>query len=159
MSISDRTKADEARGVKTIEIVSSQSPKKRLSPTSSEGQTGDPGARRQLAGVFIDAVARNRAVSVDTVLADFGEGGVFVGEDAVTAGLADRVGSYEALQGELSAGKYSAPVRADVEARIQITEEEQHMPDNKPAAVTENANRRFARGPFYSGCGRCSSPS
>jgi hypothetical protein len=47
------------------------------------------------AQVFVDAVATNRGVTPETVLADFGQGGVFVGRDAVSAGLADAVGTYE----------------------------------------------------------------
>src|SRR5207245_1519066 len=38
----------------------------------------------------------------DTVLADFGQGGVFVGQKAVAAGLADRVSSYEAVLATLT---------------------------------------------------------
>jgi ClpP class serine protease len=45
--------------------------------------------------VFVGDVARYRGVSVETVLSDFGQGGVFVGQQAVDAGLADAVGSYE----------------------------------------------------------------
>jgi ClpP class serine protease len=48
-----------------------------------------------LAAIFVDAVALHRGVSADTVLSDFGQGGVFVGQHAVTAGLADRVGTFE----------------------------------------------------------------
>lgn len=127
LSVSDRSAADAARGVKTIEIVSSQSPKKRLSPTSSEGQAALQDLVDTLASVFVDAVARNRDVSADTVLSDFGQGGVFVGEASLTPGLADRLGSYEAIHAELAGGKYSAPVR--MEARTSTQSLEQQMPD------------------------------
>jgi ClpP class serine protease len=63
IAISDRTKADEARGIRTIEIVSSQSPKKRLSPTSAEGQSEIQLLVDNLAQVFIDADSRRIAAS------------------------------------------------------------------------------------------------
>jgi len=42
-------------------------------------------------------VARTRGVAVDVVNRDFGSGWVMVGQAAVDAGLADRVGSYESV--------------------------------------------------------------
>ncbi|MCU7813080.1 MAG: hypothetical protein KZQ77_17890, partial [Candidatus Thiodiazotropha sp. (ex Notomyrtea botanica)] len=48
-----------------------------------------------LADVFISAVAGYRSTSHATVLSDFGQGGLLVGEHAVTAGMADRIGSLE----------------------------------------------------------------
>jgi signal peptide peptidase SppA len=133
MAISDRTKADEARGVSTIEIVSSQSPKKRLSPTSAEGQSELQLLVDNLAQVFVDAVARNRGVSADTVLADFGEGGMFVGQAAVDAGLADRVGSYEQLQAELAGGSYVVPSHTAPQPTIES--EDPAMKANANAAT------------------------
>jgi signal peptide peptidase SppA len=124
IAVSDRTKADEARGVSTIEIVSSQSPKKRLSPTSAEGQSEIQLLVDNLAQVFIEALAKNRGVSADTVLADFGEGGLFVGAAAVDAGLADRVGSYEQLQAELAGGSYVMPEHAAPQTPQPTTETE-----------------------------------
>lgn len=44
---------------------------------------------------FVSDVAKNRGVTFDTVLSNYGKGGLFVGKDAVTAGLADRVGTFE----------------------------------------------------------------
>lgn len=138
LSVSDRTKADEARGVKTIEFVSSQSPNKRLSASSAEGQSALQQLVDTLAQVFVDAVAQYRGVSVDTVLADFGQGGVFVGETAVDPGLVDRMGSYEAVHAELSQGKYTAPVRAE-EARLSTLSEEDDSMNGKPSAAAPAA--------------------
>jgi signal peptide peptidase SppA len=142
MAISDRTKADEARGISTIEIVSSQSPKKRLSPTSAEGQSELQLLVDNLAQVFIDAVARNRGVSADTVLSDFGEGGMFVGQAAVDAGLADRVGSYEGLQAELASGSYVVPQHS---APQPTTESEDPQMTASANADTNPHSRRGRR--------------
>lgn len=45
--------------------------------------------------IFIDTVARNRDVSAETVRADMADGRIFIGQQAVDAGLADRVGSFQ----------------------------------------------------------------
>ncbi|MBA3888929.1 MAG: S49 family peptidase [Gemmatimonadaceae bacterium] len=87
--------------MKTIEIVSSQSPNKRMDPTEDVGRAQLQKVIDDLADVFIAGVAANRGVTTDTVLADFGQGGVFVGRLAVEQGLADAVGTYESTLAEL----------------------------------------------------------
>jgi len=126
LSISDRSAQDAARGVRTIEIVSSQSPKKRLAPTSTEGQAELQILVDNMATVFIETVARNRGVTVDVVAADFGQGGVFVGETAVAPGLVDRLGSYEQIHAELASGTYARPTRAAAR-RSTTTSQESDM--------------------------------
>jgi ClpP class serine protease len=91
MAMPDPTKTN----IKEIEIVSSQSPNKRPDVTTEAGRGQIQTMLDHLADVFIQAVAMHRGVSAETVLANFGQGGVFVGQHAVDAGLADRVGSFE----------------------------------------------------------------
>lgn len=86
----------------TGEIVSTQSPKKRPDMTTDEGRAEVQKMVDSLATVFIDTVARNRGVSTETVLSDFGQGGMFVGQEAIDAKLADRMGSLEGLIAELN---------------------------------------------------------
>jgi signal peptide peptidase SppA len=50
--------------------------------------------------LFVDTVARNRGVSADAVRAT--EAGIFFGADAVTAGLADAVGTFDNVLAELT---------------------------------------------------------
>lgn len=108
MVVTDTTERDRKEGIRRIEFVSSQSPRKSLDPTSEEGQADLQRIVDTLADVFVDAVARNRGVTVETVLRDFGQGSVFVGREAVTRGMADRIGTFEgtlaALQERISAG-------------------------------------------------------
>lgn len=87
---------------RTIQIVSSQSPRKRADPTTEGGRSQIQGMIDALADVFVAAVARNRGVTEETVLADYGQGGVFVGQAAVAAGLADRLGSFEGVIADLA---------------------------------------------------------
>lgn len=90
-----------------IEMVSSQSPKKRLDPTSAEGKEAYQAELDELADVFVDRVARNMGVARDKVLSEFGQGGVLIGESAVEAGMAHRLGSLEGVINELSKGSFS----------------------------------------------------
>jgi signal peptide peptidase SppA len=85
-----------------IQFVSSQSPNKRVDPSTESGSAQIQAIVDDLAGVFVGGVARNRGVTADEVIEGFGQGGVFVGQRAVDAGLADRVGSYETVMAELA---------------------------------------------------------
>lgn len=93
----DTSIRDEKSGVKQVEIVSSQSPKKRLDPQTEEGRKEIQTVVDQLASVFIDKVARNRSVEASSVHSDFGQGGMFVAAEAVKRGMADSISSLEAV--------------------------------------------------------------
>lgn len=86
------------------EIVSSQSPNKRPDPDTDEGRTQLQGRVDALAQVFIESVAEFRGVDAETVINGFGRGGVKLGEAAVQAGMADRLGSLESVIAGLSGG-------------------------------------------------------
>lgn len=81
--------------VGVMEIVSSQSPKKRVDATTDEGRAQIQARIDELAQVFIDDVATYRGVTTEKVLADFGQGDVRMGESAVKLGMADRVATLE----------------------------------------------------------------
>lgn len=110
MSYQDTSARDAKSDVRTVEIVSSQSPDKRINPATDEGRAKVQATVDALAEVFVSAVAAHRGVSTEKVLADFGRGGVLVGADAVKAGMADRIGSLESVIAEL-AGSASSPKR------------------------------------------------
>ncbi|KRG65811.1 hypothetical protein ABB27_14680 [Stenotrophomonas terrae] len=110
MSYQDTSERDAKTGVRSIEIVSSQSPDKRIDPATDDGRSKAQVMVDALAEVFVSAVAKNRSVTADTVLADFGKGGVLVGASAVKAGMADRIGSLESVIAEL-AGSASKSTR------------------------------------------------
>ena len=78
-----------------LEIVSSQSPYKRLDPNSDDGKSRLQSRIDDLASVFIDSIAKHRGVDPPIVLKEFGGGDVFVGKNAIRSGLADDVGSLE----------------------------------------------------------------
>lgn len=102
IAVIDDRQARASRGVKEVEFVSSQSPGKALDLDSDDGRARIQRRADALAQVFIDAVAANRGVTSQEVIDRFGGGDVKVGQAAVDAGMADRLGSFETLIGELS---------------------------------------------------------
>lgn len=84
-----------------IEFVSSQSPRKRADITTEGGRAQVQAVVDAIADVFVADVARYRGVDSETVLSDFGQGDVFVGQAAVEAGLVDAVGSFEQALADL----------------------------------------------------------
>lgn len=78
-----------------VEFVSSQSPMKRPDPESEDGRAELQRRIDSLAQVFIEDVAAYRNVSEETVLANFGQGGVRLGDEAVKLRMADRVSTLE----------------------------------------------------------------
>lgn len=109
--------------VGVMEIVSSQSPKKRVDVTTDEGRAQIQARIDELAHVFISDVATYRGVSVETVLANFGQGDVRMGAGAVTLGMADRVSTLDqviaGLTGEQNGGQSMAIKKNGVVAAIE----------------------------------------
>jgi ClpP class serine protease len=106
-----------------IKFISSQSPNKHAPPDSDAGRGQYQAEVDKLADVFIAAVAEYRGVSVEAVTHDFGRGGVLVGQEAVNAGLADRLGSLESVIDELNAQPVSRGFPMTTKA-IVITREQ-----------------------------------
>ena len=68
----------ESKGIKIYQIVSSQSPMKRPDLASDEGMAEVRKTIDALAEIFVGKVSEGRNVSRETVLSDFGRGGVIV---------------------------------------------------------------------------------
>jgi len=87
----------------TVEIVSAQSPKERLDPTTESGRAYYQAICDALAQVFIEQVAADRGVSADEVEERFGEGGLVVADDALERGMVDGVSTFANFLAEFSA--------------------------------------------------------
>lgn len=96
MAVYDPTKMQR----RTIDIVSTQSPKKRVDVTTEAGRAELQQMVDAMTEVFIAKVIRNRGMSREQVLAI--EGGLLIGQHAIAAGLADRLGSEDQLLRELA---------------------------------------------------------
>jgi ClpP class serine protease len=100
-------------GFKEHVFRSSQSPNKNLDPATGKGAAAVQTTLDEMGRVFVGAVARNRAVTFEHVLENFGAGGVLVGQFAVEPGMCDGLSSYESVLKELAennsgSGLYSA---------------------------------------------------
>lgn len=122
------------KSAEAVEIVSSQSPHKRLDPTTDDGRSRLQIRIDSMADVFIETIARNRNVSAENVQNHYGGGDVMIGAKAVSAGLADRIGSLEGLIAELSSPKKSPPTEGFFNAQnhsstlAPSTQEKKPMP-------------------------------
>jgi len=101
----DYSKAEAQRGITVTEIAAGKY--KRIAsehaPLSEEGRTSIQDQVDHVYGVFVDAVARNRGVSSQTVLDKMAEGKLFLGKQAISAGLVDGMSSLEKLVAQLGA--------------------------------------------------------
>jgi ClpP class serine protease len=108
----DDTEARKSAGLTDYEVVSSQSPNKRLDPTSKEGRAALQRLLDTDADIFIADVARNRGKRVSTVAEQFGQGGVMHAAEAVKVGMADEIGSLENVIATLS-GKTDSVIKKE----------------------------------------------
>ncbi len=106
-ALQDTEEKDAKEGIKNIKFVSSNSPNKRPDATTDEGKELIQAQIDRIADIFIEKVARNRTtesrkLTFKDVINKFNKGGVLIGEDAVHAGLADEIGSFESVLESLS---------------------------------------------------------
>lgn len=101
----DVSRQQEAMGIKTTEIVAGKY--KRIA--SQYGPLTETGAQAMqdqvdyLYSLFVADVAANRGVTPETVLAQMADGRMFIGQQAIDAGLVDRITSLDALIADLNA--------------------------------------------------------
>lgn len=132
----DVSRAEEKAGVKTTEIVAGKYKRiaSQYGELTKEGRAVMQDQVDRLYGAFVEDVARYRGVSVEQVLADMADGRIFIGTQAIEAGLVDGVSSLDALIADLAAGRY-------VVRRTQVTSAGAALsPDPTTGVVMANAN-------------------
>lgn len=89
-----------------------------LAPLSAEGRNYLQGQVDEIYRVFVDAVAQHRSVSVEQVLAHMADGRVFIGQQALDAGLVDGVSTVDAMVEQLATdpGRFATRTRASFAA-------------------------------------------
>lgn len=104
-------------------IRSNLSPNKAPSPDSTEGRSQIEKELDAISSVFISTVAKNRGVSYETVMNEYGRGACFVGSEAVKAGLVDAVLSleetFENMKQNQTGGYMPNPTNKSAEADIE----------------------------------------
>lgn len=124
------TKFDESL-MKTTVVVSDLSPDKNPDPDDAKGLKLIKKELNDLAEVFIAAVARNRGTTAEDVRDNYGKGGVFIGDKAVAANLADGVMSIDDVCEEMRLNGLNSNGGAAMATNIKTSE--------KPEAVDMEA--------------------
>lgn len=93
----DRSEADARKGVKRFELVSNLSPNKRLGPDTEEGKAATIKILDEITELFVGDVAAGRNVSSEDVMSKFGQGSMFIGQEAVDLGMADGITTLQSL--------------------------------------------------------------
>lgn len=103
----DVSRQEEQMGIKTTEIYAGKF--KRLAtqyaPLSDEGRQSIQDYVDYLYSIFVSAVAKQRGVDEQVVLKDMADGRVFIGQQAIDAGLVDGVSTLDELIADLSASR------------------------------------------------------
>jgi signal peptide peptidase SppA len=133
----DRTGAQEKQGVKTYQIVSSQTPRKRPDPSTDEGRAQLQEMVDSMADLFISRIATFRGITPEKVTSDFGGGRVFGAKAALNAGMIDRISPFEpyirSLDGPVTVPSVSV---APEYIPVRLSPEGETMPPNSSANTT-----------------------
>lgn len=110
----DISRAEDARGLKTTEIVAGQY--KRVAsmyqPLSQLGRSTLQEQVNQVYSVFVNDVATFRRATPETVIRSMADGRIFLGRSAIAAGLADGKTTLDALTSHLRTSTASMGPRA-----------------------------------------------
>lgn len=137
-AVIDRSRRNDAMGVREMQFVSSNAPNKRPDLATDEGRAVIQKEIDSLEARFVAALARFRGVDEEAVLGDFGRGGILIGSDAVSARMADRVDSFEATLARLAAARPAAgPGRTTTRsASMDENAQDRPAPERQPEALT-----------------------
>lgn len=103
-SIGVQAIANIARDPDRKRFTSRQSPDKNPPADTERGATLIQKEIDKTAQIFIEDVANYRGVSIETVMTQYGNGAMVMADEAIAAGMADRVSSFEDLIKELQQG-------------------------------------------------------
>jgi signal peptide peptidase SppA len=100
----DVSGAELQRGVRTTEVYAGKYKRiaSQYAPLSDSGRATMQEKVDYTYGLFVEAVAAHRGVHVDKVLSDMADGRVFIGQQAISAGLVDGVATLDALIEQLN---------------------------------------------------------
>lgn len=132
----DISKAEESYGRKTTEITAGKYKRvaSQYGPLTEDGRASIQSQVDHIYSVFVEQIATFRAVSVETVLSEMADGRVFLGQQAIDAGLVDGVSTFSHLINSLflgvlplsapRAGAALEPETPILEANMPITREQ-----------------------------------
>lgn len=136
----DVSKAEERLGVKTTEIYAG-----KYKTLGSMYQPLDDDARAELQrmvdaiyGIFVDAVAANRGVDSQTVLDKMAEGRIFLGRDAIDAGLVDGVATLDQVIADLGAGRITPRSSSRMQAGVASAQKPTATQETDMSGITKD---------------------
>ena len=95
VEIIDRTKREEAAGIKRISLTSTDAPDKRLDLATDDGQNKVIAELDALHNVFASRIQSGRGTTRAAIDKDFGKGGLLIAEEALRVGMIDKVAGAE----------------------------------------------------------------
>lgn len=135
----DVSKAQAAQGIKTTEIAAGKYKRiaSQFEPLSKEGRQTIQDQVDHIYALFVDAVAAQRGVSVDKVLQDMADGRIFIGQQAIDAGLVDGVSTLDALVAMLNERRSSGnPAGAGAAPKSAHRATQTNPTTGKPMPIT-----------------------
>jgi signal peptide peptidase SppA len=116
---------EKMNGIKTTEIYAGKYKRiaSQYEPLTEEGRATIQEMVDYIYSTFVEDVARNRGVEVDEVLAKMADGRVFIGKQAIEAGLVDGVSTVAALVKALGIKRDKVMISAAVKARVMLKRE------------------------------------
>ena len=107
-------------------VVSNLSRNKNLDPNTPEGRAALEKTIDASAKVFVESVAKHRGTTFEDVLGNYGQGGLFVGEEAVKNGMIDGIVSLDSLIDNMSNnnGGYMPNPNANAQTPVLSAEEQ-----------------------------------
>lgn len=147
----DVSGAEAQQGKKTTEIYAGAYKRiaSQFAPLTDAGRTSIQEEVDYFYSIFVGAVAENRGVSEEKVLKDMADGRVFIGQQAIDAGLVDGVSTVEALIAQLNQDRASgqASTSAGAAQKPSTTSQGTTMtPEEFAAAHPEAVNAFRAEG-------------
>jgi signal peptide peptidase SppA len=145
----DVSAAEAKQGIVSTEIYSGKYKRiaSQYGPLSEEGRAYIQESLDHAYSVFVDAVARNRGASVETVLTDMADGRTFQGSQAVAAGLVDGVATLPevvAMAREIARGRTSSKRAGAARATNEGTMNIETLQQDHPELVAEIAEQARA---------------
>ena len=149
----DVSAAEAQKGVRTTEITAGKYKRvaSAYAPLSEEGRKTLQDQVDYTYSVFVDAVAQNRGASVEQVLERMADGRVFLGDQAVEAGLVDGIATLDEVIAGMKKHRRSATASASITSTgastMTITREQvaAEAPDLITALQAEGAAAERAR--------------
>lgn len=134
----DVSGAEAQRGIKTTEIAAGKFKRiaSQYGPLSEDGRQSIQDQVDYYYSIFVGAVAQARGVTPEKVLQDMADGRMFIGQQAVAAGLVDGVMSLSQLIAKLSAQATAARTTTATKGHTAMTITRDQLAAEAPELVT-----------------------